>query len=35
MIFFGTDAGNFDELFMVFRNRPGARERRVQASVLT
>ena len=35
MIFFGTDAGNFGELFMVFRNGPGARERRVQASVLT
>ena len=35
MIFFGTDAGNFGELLMVFRNDPGARERRVQASVFT
>ncbi len=35
MIFFGIDAGDFSELFMVFRNGPGTRERRVQASVFT
>jgi len=35
MILFGTDAGNFGEPFMVFRNGPGTRERRVQASVFT